>query len=82
MIPFKKCGDVKPQAGGDTSTADNTICWNSGSFRISKMYQLNMEDMKQIIKAAVLPNIFGPDSWEISYGNELAFLYEDPKWSP
>ena len=31
------------------------------------MYQLYMEDMKQIKKVAVLPNTLGPGSWEISY---------------
>ena len=42
------------------------VLWNSLSFRILKMYQLYMEDMRQIKKVAVLPNSLGPGSWEIS----------------
>ncbi len=43
------------------------------------MYQLYMEDMKEIKKVAVLPNILGPGSWEISYWS-YPFLHIYFKW--
>ncbi len=45
-----------------------------------------MEDMKQIKKVAVLPNILGPGSWEISYWwctrvNKSSSLHNNVTWN-